>query len=177
MKCCPVAIGFAICVVLASCSTREGAPATRPVQNAPSGGSPQAPDQPPNTGEPPATTRALQTADSSTLPKGLLAQWSRFQTALKTDDTKLLAEVTRFPLESNEFGGDIRSADVLEQRYATIFPASTKQCLLSSTPKREEFNGKEFYEVYCDVGAYPIRFIFNQIGSQFFLTGIDNINE
>jgi len=49
--------------------------------------------------------------------------------------------------------------------------------LLASTLKREEFEGKVFYEVYCDVGAYPIRFIFEQVGPKFFFTGIDNINE
>lgn len=111
------------------------------------------------------------------LPKELLSQWSRFQAALKADDVKLLAEVTHFPLESNEFGGSIKSPEILAKRYATIFPEKTKQCLLTSTLKREEWDGKVFYEVYCDVGAYPIRFIFQQIGQQFYLTGIDNINE
>jgi hypothetical protein len=116
-------------------------------------------------------------AEPPALPKGLLAQWSRFQAALKADDVKLLAEVTHFPLESNEFGGTIRSAEVLAKRYKTIFPEKTKQCLLSSTLKAQEWDGKVHYEVYCDVGDYPIRFIFGQVGQGFYLTGIDNINE
>jgi len=111
------------------------------------------------------------------LPKDLLSQWSRFQAALRTDDVKLLAEVTHFPLESNEFGGNIKSGDVLATRYKTIFPEKTKKCLLASTLKREESEGDVYYDVYCDVGAYPIRFIFSKVGSRYYFTGIDNINE
>jgi hypothetical protein len=154
MKWNQLALGVTVCILLIPCSTREQVP------------------------NPPASPQKAVTQENApALPKGLLAQWAKFQTALKTDDTKLLSEVTHFPLESNEFGGGIKSAKVLMERYATIFPAKTKECLLSSSPHKGEFEGKVFYEVYCDVGPYPIRFLFDQVGSQFFFTGIDNINE
>jgi hypothetical protein len=107
----------------------------------------------------------------------LQAQWSRFQAALRADDVTLLAGTARFPIRSNEFGGDIASVEVLMQRYATIFPEKTKRCLLASVPEKLEYDGHVLYEVYCDVGPYPIRFLFEPQGAQHFWTGLDNINE
>lgn len=34
-----------------------------------------------------------------------------------------------------------------------------------------------YYDVFCDAGDYPIRFIFERVGSGYYLTAIDNINE
>jgi len=50
------------------------------------------------------------------LPVGLVTAWSQFQQAIKHDDIDALAKITKFPLRSNEFGGDIKSAKVLRQR-------------------------------------------------------------
>ena len=119
----------------------------------------------------------ISIAAPTKLPSGLVSAWSQFQQAIKHDDIDALAKVTKFPLRSNEFGGDIKSVKVLRHRYATIFPAKTKQCLLASTLKQQGTNKAVFYEVFCDVSGYPIRFIFKQTGSRFLLTTIDNINE
>lgn len=111
------------------------------------------------------------------LPPELLTTWSQFQAAIKANDVRKLAASVRFPLHSTEFGGDIESAKVLAERYKSIFPAKTRECLLAATPDRYKIDKKTYYSVGCDVGDYPINFYFEKVGAGFALTGIDNINE
>lgn len=107
----------------------------------------------------------------------MAADWARFQAALKADDLETLTAMTKFPLRSNEFGGDIKSPSVFKQRYKTIFPEPTKQCMATSNLRREKVRNQIHFEAWCDVGQYPIRFIFNQSGPKLYLTAIDNVNE
>ena len=115
-------------------------------------------------------------AAPAALPPELRQRWERFQNALRADDPAAIAALAKFPIHSNEFGGNIANPKTLKNRYATIFPAATKKCLTSAT--LQPLKGLiGHYEVYCDVGSYPIRFLFNRIGSHYYFTGIDNINE
>ena len=110
-------------------------------------------------------------------PAGIQTVWSQFQEALRQDSPESLAKVCKFPLQSNEFGGTIKTAKVLKSRYATIFTAKTKQCLLSQTPRKERSGKLVYYEAFCENDKYPIRYIFEQVGSEFYFVSIDNINE
>lgn len=116
-------------------------------------------------------------AGSPALPREVSAAWVKFQAALKADDLPALIAMTKFPLRCNEFGGDIKNPKVFAQRYTTIFPAPTKRCFASAPLHPEKWKNKLHYEVWCDVGEYPIRFVFDQVGSQLVLTSIDNVNE
>jgi hypothetical protein len=170
-----IALGLAICALVLSCSPKQETPAPSGGPKAAAAESKTPSLRPPEPSSDPKT--AGTEASPLGLPPGLQAQWSRFQAALKADDAKLLAETARFPIRSNEFGGDIASPEVLAQRYATIFPETTRRCLLASTLERLEYDGHVLYQVYCDVGPYPIRFLFEPQGAQYFWTGLDNINE
>ena len=170
-----IALGLAVCALVLSCSPKEEPPTTSSGVGAAATDSKTPPLRPPEPSSDPGTAKTGESPSS--LPPALQAQWSRFQIALKTDDVKRLAETAHFPIRSNEFGGDIASPEVLKQRYSTVFPAKTKECLLASSLNKQEFDGHVIYEVYCDVGPYPIRFLFEQQGAQYFWTGIDNINE
>jgi len=119
----------------------------------------------------------LVAAGTAEVPQAIQAQWTRFQAAIKADDLPTVIAMSKFPIRSNEFGGDIPSAKVLTQRYTTIFPAPTRQCLATAPLHRETWHKRIHYEVWCDVGAYPIRFLFTPIGSTLSLTSIDNVNE
>ncbi len=116
-------------------------------------------------------------AGSPALPREVSAEWVKFQSALKADDLPTLIAMTKFPLRCNEFGGDIKNQKVFIQRYKTIFPGPTKQCFASAPLHPEKWKNKLHYEVWCDVGEYPIRFVFDQVGSKLVLTSIDNVNE
>jgi len=111
------------------------------------------------------------------LPAELVSAWTRFQQALRADDPDALSQVTRFPLRSNEFGGDISTPSALREKYQTLFPQKTRQCLLAASLKRRHYDKGTYYDVFCDVGPYPIRFIFEQAGSRYYFTSIDNVNE
>lgn len=124
-----------------------------------------------------ATAKPAEVEAPAELPPELLTTWSQVQAAIKANDARKLAASVRFPLHSNEFGGDIESAKVLAERYKTIFPARTRECLLAATPERYKIDKKTYYSVGCDVGDYPINFYFEKVGTGFALTGIDNINE
>lgn len=115
-------------------------------------------------------------AAAAALPPEMRQQWERFQSALRVDDPAAIAALAKFPIHSNEFGGNIANPKILKNRYATIFPAATKKCLTSATLQAQKGLAGH-YEVYCDVSGYPIRFLFNRIGTQYYFTGIDNINE
>lgn len=108
---------------------------------------------------------------------GIDKTWSMFQAALKEKSPEALAKISKFPIQSNEFGGPIKNSDVLKKRFAEIFTPKTIQCLLAQKPKRQVQDKKEYYEVFCDKDKYPIRFIFEKSGSEFLFTAIDNINE
>ncbi|MBK8726594.1 MAG: hypothetical protein IPL96_11285 [Holophagaceae bacterium] len=106
----------------------------------------------------------------------MIAAWSAFQAALRADDAGALAKVTRFPLRSNEFGGAIATPAALKAKWKTLFPPATKACLLAATPERTE-GAKDSFEAFCEVGGYPIRFIFTQRNGAYRLSALDNINE
>jgi len=108
---------------------------------------------------------------------GIEKTWAMFQAALKQKSPEALAKISQFPIHSNEFGGQIKSSDILEKRFAKIFTPKTIQCLLAQKPKRQVQDKKVFYEAFCDNDKYPIRFIFEKSGSDFLFTAIDNINE
>jgi hypothetical protein len=115
-------------------------------------------------------------ASTPDLPQNLTSVWNEFQSAIKTNNIDKLAKITKFPLEYNEIGGKIKSSSDLKNRYKTIFSAKTKECLLSSKLQREELDGKIYYQVLCQ-DTYPLNFTFEKVGSKYFLTSIDNINE
>jgi len=111
------------------------------------------------------------------VPPQVKVEWAKFQAALKADDLKVLAAMAKFPIRCNEFGGNIKSAKVLADRYKTIFPKATKQCLAKSGIHAQRWDKQMHYEVSCDVGELPIRFIFDFNDAKLLLTGIDNVNE
>jgi hypothetical protein len=108
---------------------------------------------------------------------GIEKTWAAFQAALKQKSPEALAKISKFPIQSNEFGGPIKTSGILEKRFAKIFTPKTIQCLLAQKPKRQVQDKKVYYEAFCDNDKYPIRFIFEKSGSDFFFTGVDNINE
>ncbi len=96
----------------------------------------------------------LVAAGTAEVPQAIQAQWTRFQAAIKADDLSTVTAMSKFPIRSNEFGGDIPSAKVLTQRYTTIFPAPTRQCLATAPLHRETWHKRTHYEAWCDVGAW-----------------------
>jgi len=115
-------------------------------------------------------------APTPALPPDLVAAWSAFQAALKADDAGALAKVSRFPIRSNEFGGNLADAAALKRKWKTLFPPATKACLLAATPEPSA-GARDTFEVFCDVGGYPIRFIFRKAGSTYRFAALDNVNE
>jgi hypothetical protein len=111
------------------------------------------------------------------LPQEVANQWAKFQVALKTDDLATLTSMIKFPLKCNEFKGDIKSSKSFIQQYKTLFPEKTKQCFLTSSLHPQQWKKQTHYEAWCDIGDYPIRFIFEQAGKKLILTTIDNVNE
>ena len=111
------------------------------------------------------------------IPQEVANQWAKFQGALKADDLATLTSMIKFPLKCNEFKGDIKSPKSFIQQYNTLFPAKTKQCFLTSNLHPQQWKNQTFYEAWCDIGDYPIRFIFKPAGKKLLLTTIDNVNE
>jgi hypothetical protein len=116
-------------------------------------------------------------AGAQELPREVSVQWSKYQTALKANDLHSLTSMARFPVRCNEFKGDIKSAKDFARQYKVIFPEATKRCFETSVLHPQKWKGSIYYEAWCDVGEYPIRFIFEQVGSKLYLTSIDNVNE
>jgi hypothetical protein len=110
-------------------------------------------------------------------PREVSVQWGKYQAALKANDLQTLTSMARFPVHCNEFKGDIKSAKEFTQQYKAIFPETTKRCFQTSVLHPQKWKGRILYEAWCDVGEYPIRFIFEQVGSKLCLTSIDNVNE
>src|SRR4051812_3347094 len=104
-------------------------------------------------------------------------QWAKYQAALKSNDLRALSSMAKFPIQCNEFKGDIKSAKQFVQQYKVIFPEPTKRCFETSVLHPQKSKGLIHYEAWCDVGDYPIRFIFEQVGAKLYLTSIDNVNE
>ena len=111
------------------------------------------------------------------LPPAVSAQWAKYQAALKANDLPVLTSMAKFPIHCNEFKGDIKSAKEFAIQYKVIFPGPTKRCFATSQLQPRKSKGMTYYEASCDVGEYPIRFIFEQVGSKLLLTSIDNVNE
>ena len=111
------------------------------------------------------------------LPREVSVQWAKYQAALKANDLHTLTSMAKFPVHCNEFAGDIKSAKEFARQYPVIFPEPTKRCFETSVLHPQKWKGAIHYEAWCDVGEYPIRFIFEQVGSKLYLTSIDNVNE
>ncbi len=111
------------------------------------------------------------------VPQEVATQWAKFQAALKADDLTALTSMVKFPLKCNEFNGDMKSSKSFVQQYNTIFPEKTKHCFLTSGLHPQQWENQTHYEAWCDIGDYPIRFIFQQVGKKLLLTTIDNVNE
>jgi len=116
-------------------------------------------------------------ADASELPRDVSTQWAKYQAALKANDLRTLTSMAKFPVQCNEFKGDIKSAKAFAEQYKIIFPEPTKRCFETSVLHPQKWKGSIHYEAWCDVGEYPIRFIFELVGSKLCLTSIDNVNE
>lgn len=116
-------------------------------------------------------------AGAPEIPREVSVQWAKYQGALKANDLHTLTSMAKFPIRCNEFKGDIKSAKQFEERYRLIFPEPTKRCFETSVLHVQKGKGRTYYEAWCDVGEYPIRFIFEQVGSKLCLTSIDNVNE
>lgn len=111
------------------------------------------------------------------LPSGMASTWNRFQSAVRANDPEAVARISRFPLQSNEFGGPIPNLAQLRQRFTLIFSAGRRQCLLNQTPTLQRVDGQEFFEAFCETDRVPIRFLFERISGDYRWTAIDNINE
>jgi hypothetical protein len=116
-------------------------------------------------------------AGAPELPREVSVQWAKYQAALKANDLHTLTSMAKFPVHCNEFKGDIKSAKGFAEQYKVIFPEATKRCFETSVLHPQKLKGRIYYEAWCDVGEYPIRFIFEQVGSKLCLTSIDNVNE
>jgi hypothetical protein len=116
-------------------------------------------------------------AGASELPREVSVNWAKYQAALKANDLPTLTSMAKFPVHCNEFNGDIKSAKEFAQQYKVIFPKPTKRCFETAVLRPQKLKGQIHYEAWCDVGEYPIRFIFEQVGSKLYLTSIDNVNE
>lgn len=119
---------------------------------------------------------AASLAGEPALPKELQAQWARFQAALAKDDVQGLLALTRFPLRSNEFGGDMKTPEAFKRHYKTLFSAETRACMQAATPQKAG-GVKDTYTVSCEAGGYPIDFVFSRVGATYLFTRIDNVNE
>jgi hypothetical protein len=123
------------------------------------------------------TAAQLPNPDGAQRPGGMARTWSQFQSAVQADDPEAMARISRFPVQSNEFGGPISDVTQLRQRFGLIFSASRRPCLLNQTPRPLRVDGRELYEAFCDTDRYPIRFLFERVSSEYRWTAIDNINE
>jgi len=111
------------------------------------------------------------------LPQPMAATWRLFQAAVRANDPAAMARISHFPVESNEFGGDIPDAVRLRERFARIFPDGRRACLLNQTPTPLRLGDRPTYEVFCDNDRVPIRFLFEPVGADYRWTVLDNINE
>ncbi len=110
------------------------------------------------------------------IPSDLAAVFRDFQAALAADDPAALAKVIRFPLRSNEFGGPVKDAAALKQRWGRIFPSAVRAALAKGTLERTE-GVKDTFEAFSDAGGLPIRFLFTRTKAGWRLSALDNINE
>ena len=110
------------------------------------------------------------------------AFWKKFSAAVATGDKGAVAEMTKFPLSMPYGVKAVKTKSDFLRRYDEIFngEANAAQCFRNGKPQKE--SGR--YEVYCpfkqtpdDKENAPIRFVFEQTGSGWKFSGLDNINE
>lgn len=89
------------------------------------------------------------------------AYWTKFKTALKTDDKNAIASMTKLPyMLANK---NLNKQQFI-QKYNVLFPASTKKCLQKEKPQGD----KDAYMVFCGEEI----FIFNKINGKYLFTEI-----
>lgn len=96
-----------------------------------------------------------------------------FQASIASNDIDSLAAITRFPIESNEFGV-IRDRADLKRRYREIFTEA----------RRRGLAGQAVVPLLNGVNALssrdqsdPIQFLFKRFGDRVLFYCIDNVNE
>lgn len=112
----------------------------------------------------------------ASIPPDLASVFKDFQAALAANDPAALAQATRFPLRSNEFGGAVKDAAALKQRWGRIFPPAVRAAL-SKAPLERTQGAKDTFEAFSDAGGLPIRFLFTKTKAGWRLSALDNVNE
>lgn len=98
---------------------------------------------------------------------------SVFLKAIHNGDIKALVSVTRFPIESNEFG-KIKNADELKSKFKLIFTKERRMGLIGQNPVKLK---ECIYSIGSRDESDPIQFLFKKIDEKYKLYSIDNVNE
>lgn len=113
-------------------------------------------------------------AQQETLPGELLGPWHSFQEAIRNSDADALAKISHFPIRSNDFGGNIGSADVLKERFKKIFFDQVRTCVADKKPSRiSPFPG---YILDCNNDNLALGFGFEPFEKEYRFSYIDNAN-
>lgn len=105
------------------------------------------------------------------VPPEMLKVWQAFQQAVAAGDSSKVAALSKFPIASNDFGGTIKSATVLRQRFKTIFRPEIVACFAKAEPKA--VTGFPGYLVECESS---LAFGFKQQRGAYRFSYIDNAN-
>jgi hypothetical protein len=100
--------------------------------------------------------------------------WAKFQLAVARDNIDELSRISHFPIESNDFGGAIKSRDILAERYPTIFYDAMKRCVANNKPVTME--GYRGYIVDCNNDNLAIGLGFEKFADGYRFSYIDNAN-
>lgn len=110
-------------------------------------------------------------AHQEQMPPDMLSAWASFREAVRERDVDKVVLLSRFPIEANDFGGNIRSPSELKKRYRKIFSPSIEMCFATGHPR--SVPGYPGYLIDCD--GY-LAFGFRKYGSQYKFSYIDNAN-
>lgn len=110
------------------------------------------------------------------IPEQLGTTWKQFQECVKRNDVEGVVKLTHFPIRSNEFGGNIKTASEFKKRYSEIFTPYVVQKISSGVP--EKVGTYRGYVIDCiNPNGYAIFLGFEKKGGKFYFSYIDNANE
>jgi hypothetical protein len=109
-------------------------------------------------------------AEGEKLPQEMVKVWSSFRAAIAQRDVSTVVRLSDFPIAANDFGGPIKSSNVLKARWSKIFSTAVEGCIAQEEPK--SVPGYPGYLVECN----SLAFGFKKFGEHFRFSYIDNAN-
>ena len=106
--------------------------------------------------------------------------WQTFKTAVTKRDVETVARLSKFPIEMSYGIPSIKTKAQLSRRYRQLFSeqADAVACFSKKKPEMDEANPKQFTVACPDAaGNEVVIYHFEQTGTGWKLTGLDNINE